>query len=388
MWDLGTRLPLLYSKLNVSPAAIVVVTPFLELAKELCIKHGGVTLHHVKLDEKARVLNGYSQHIYSALNDNNCELVYFIWRRSIEEASKVTDPPVSDLVRELVARPHSATELQKVVFVQLGSKSAVPLSTLIHQFSLEPSPSDENFNVQECANSIYDMANDLLRSDELQRSDDVNAVDGLTQRTARMVPSEVTPTETLPPRNNTLPPSSLPPSYDAATNTGNLQSSSLSAIGPLRNVEQLRTSESAGSSPQIEHLHIMKEQLKTSRELVDAVRDLKYQVAESSDRQGDKVARAFKDDKMAVVNRLDEVKTKMESVDDKVDLVKNQVHSVDEKVGVVDAEVKKLKGQTEKLQATVEEADTHIQQVQDNVQDLGMLLFVCNVGWGEARIYL
>ena len=285
----------------------------------------------------------------------------------------VTDPPVSDLIRELVARPLPATDLKKVVFVQLGSKSAVPLSTMIHQFSLEECPSDGHFNVQECANSIYEKACDLLRSDELQSSDDVNAVDGVTQRIARTVSNEITPTEPLPPRNNTLPPSSLPPSYDAAMDTGNLQSSSLSAIGPLHNVEQLRTSESAGNSPQIEHL--MKEQLKASRELVVEVRKLNYQVAESSDRQGDKVVRAIKDDKMAVVNRLDEVKTKMESVDDKVDLVKNQVHSVDEKVGVVDAEVKNFKGQTEKLQATVEEADTHIQQVQDDVQDLGTLLF-------------
>ena len=52
------------------------------------------------------------------------------------------------------------------------SKSAVPLSTMIHQFSLEHCPSDDKINVQECMNSI----NDLLRSDELQRSDYVDAV--------------------------------------------------------------------------------------------------------------------------------------------------------------------------------------------------------------------
>ena len=43
---------------------------------------------------------------------------------------------------------------------------------MIHQFSLEQCPSDDKINVQECMNSI----NDLLRSDELQRSDYVDAV--------------------------------------------------------------------------------------------------------------------------------------------------------------------------------------------------------------------
>ena len=54
---------------------------------------------------------------------------------------------------------------KKVVFVQLGSKSAVPLSTIIHQFSLEQCPSDEQFNVQECADSIYEMASTIPYSE-------------------------------------------------------------------------------------------------------------------------------------------------------------------------------------------------------------------------------
>ena len=177
------------------------MTPFQELAEVLSNKHR-LRLHPLIILEETGNISGYSQRVYSALFDDNCQVVYFIWSHSMEEASKVTDPPLSELVKELVSRPHSAADLKKVVFVQLGSKSTVPLSTMIHQFSLELSPSDEHFNVQECANSIYDMARDLQRSDDLQTSDDVDAVEA--QKT---LPIKVTPTDTPPSQSDTLSPS-------------------------------------------------------------------------------------------------------------------------------------------------------------------------------------
>ena len=290
----------------VPPAAIVVVTPFPELANELRIKHG-ITLRHIKLDEKARILSSYNQHIYSALNDSNCQVVYFIWSHSIEEASKVTDPPLSDLVRELVARPLPATDLKKVVFVQLGSKSALPLSTMIHQFSLEECPSDGHFNVHECANSIYEKARDLLRSNELQSSDDVDDVDRVTRRIARTVSNEITPTEPSPPQNITPPPSPPPPSYNTATNTGGLESRSMPAIGQSRIVEQLRIAESAsvGDSPQIEH--IMKAQLAAQQQLVGEVRELRKTIGDTAERHGDKVVAAIQGDRGTTTKQLNAI---------------------------------------------------------------------------------
>ena len=353
---------------------MVIVSPFQELADELSNKYR-LPLRHVKLDEEARILSSYSQHIYSALNDSNCQVVYFIWRRSIEEASKVTDPPLSDLVRELVARPHSAIELQKVVFVQLGSKSALPLSTLIHQFSLEPSPSDENFNVQECANSIYDMANDLLRSDELQRSDDVDAVDRLIRRIARTVPKEVTPTELTPPQNITPPPSP-PPSYNTATNTGGLESRSMPAIGQSRIVEQLRTTESAsgGNSPQIEH--IMKAQLAAQKQLVREVQKLRETIGDTAKRHSDKVVAAIQGDRGTTTKQLDAINTNLEAVGDTVRSVQDTAATMGHKLEEVKGELSIVKERTEKLQDTVEGVDARVEELGDDVQDLRKLCSV------------
>ena len=371
----------------VPPAAIVVVTPFPELANELRIKHG-ITLHHIK---KARVLTGYSQHIYSALDDSNCQVVYFIWSHSMEEASKVTDPPLSDLVRELVARPHSATDLKKVVFVQLGSKSAVPLSTMIHQFSLEECPSDGHFNVHECANSIYEKARDLLRSDELQSSDDVNAVDGVTQRIARTVSNEITPTEPLPPQNITPPPSPLPPSYNTATNTGGLESRSMPAIGQSRIVEELRTAESAsvGNSPQIEH--IMKAQLAAQQQLVGEVRELRKTIGDTAERHGDKVVAAIQGDRGTTTKQLDAINTNLEAVGNTVHSLHDTAATMDHKIKEVKEEVSIVKERTEKLQDTVEGVGAHVEELGDDVQDLRKscsFQYLMSVYLGDSLIFI
>ena len=220
----------------VSLADIFVIAPFQELAEALSIRHR-LRLHPLIISEETENISGYSQHVESAVNDDNCQVVYIIWGHNMEEASQVAHLPVSELVRELVSRPHSATELKKVVFVQLGSKSTVPLSTMIHQFSLEPSPSDEHFNAQECANSIYDLARDL------QRSDDVDTV--VAQK------SLPTSTDTPPPE-----PSPLPLSYRTDTDMS---------------------------------LDLMKAELQAQKELVGDVRELRKQVANISVKQGDKV---------------------------------------------------------------------------------------------------
>lgn len=353
-------------------AVILVVTSIEDLADKLSRKHG-LTLHHVKLPEGTRVINGYSQCVYSALFDDNCQVVYFIWSHSMEKASKVTDPPVSELVRELVSRPHSATELKKVVFVQLGSKSTVPLSTMIHQFSLESSPSDEHFNVQECVNSIYDMARDLQRSDDLQRNDDVDAVDGATQRMTRTLLSEVTPTEPSPPRNDTPPPSSLPPSYDTAMNTGGLESRSMPAIGQSRIVEQLRVTESAsvGNSPQIEH--IMKAQLAAQQELVGQVRELRKTIGDTAEKHGDKVVAAIQGDRRTTTEQFNTINTNVEAVGNKVASLQDTVVTMDRKVEEVQGEMSTIKEKTEELQDTVEGVGTQVQELDDGLQDLSML---------------
>ena len=307
------------------PAVILIVTQFKELADELSNKHG-LPLRPPILPEETIVLSNYSQRVYSALFDNNCQVVYFIWSHSMEEASKVTDPPVSELVKELVSRPHSVTDLKKVVLVQLGSKSTVPMSTLIHQFSLEPSPSDEHFNVQECAKSIYDMARDLQRSDDLQRNDDVDTVEGATQRIIRTLQSEVTPTELSPPQDDTPTPSSQPPSYTTAMNTGGLESRSTPAIGQSRVVEQLRVTESASvGNSQI--LDIMKAQLAAQQELVEEVRKLRKTIGDTTDKHSEKVLAAIQGDRRTTTEQL--------------------VHTV----------------------------DTLVQEAEEGVQDLCMLLF-------------
>ena len=219
----------------------------------LYIRHR-LTLHLLIISEETGNISSYSQDVYSALNDNNCEVMYFIWSHSMEEASKA---PVSDIVRELVARPLSATELKKVVSVQLGSKSAVPLSTMIHEFSLEQCPTDEHFNVQECANSIYEKARDLLRSNELQRSD-VDAV--VAQKT---FPKKVAPIDTSPSQSDTLPPLPPPPSPPPPLPL------------PLPDTDI--------------PLHLMKKQLQEQEELIEDVREFHKQVADISVKQDDEV---------------------------------------------------------------------------------------------------
>lgn len=347
------------------------MTPFEDLAVELSRKHG-LTVDRVKLPKETRVINGYSQRVYSALNDDNCQVVYFIWSHSMEEASKVADPPVSELVRELVSRPHSAKYLKKVVFVQLGSKSTVPMS-MIHQFSLESSPSDEHFNVQECANSIYDMARDLQRSDDLQRGDDINAVDGATQRMTRTLLNEVTPTEPSPPQNDTPPPSLSLPSYDTAMNTGGLESRSMPAIGQSRIVEQLRVTESAsvGNSPQIEH--IMKAQLAAQQELVGEVRELRKTIGDTAEKHGDKVVAAIQGDRRTTTEQFNTINTNVEAVGNKVASLQDTVVTTDHKVEEVQGEMSTIKEKTEKLQDTVEGVGTQVQELDDGLQDLSML---------------
>lgn len=345
---------------------MVVVSQFPDLASELSNKHR-LRLHPLK---EVRVTNGYNQRVYSALYDNNCQVMYFIWGHSMEEASKVTDPPVSDLVRELVARPLPAADLKKVVFVQLGSNSAVPLSTMIHQFSLKPSPSDENFNVHECANSIYEKARDLLRSDELQSSGDVDAVKRATQRIARTVSNEVTPTELTPPQNITPPPSPPPPSYNTAMNTGGLESHSMPAIGQFRTVEQLCTTESAsvGNSPQLEH--IMKAQLAAQKELVGEVQKLRETIGDTAERHSDKVVAAIQGDKGTTTKQLDVINTNLEAVGDTVRSVQDTAATMGHKLEEVKGEVSIVKERTEKLQDTVEGVDARAEELGDAVEDL------------------
>ena len=232
----------------------------------------------------------------------------------MEEASQVAVPPVSELVRELVSRPHSATELKKVVFVQLGSKSTVPMSMHIHQFSLEPSPNDEHSNVQECANSIYEKVCDLQKSDNLQRSDDVDAVDGATHRITRTLLSEVMLVEQSPPQTDTPSPSLSLPSYD----TESLESRSMPAIGQSCIVEQLRVTESAsvGNSPQIEH--IMKAHLAVQQELVGEARKLNQTIEDTAEKHGDKVVAAIQGDRRTTTKQLDVISTSVEAVVDEV----------------------------------------------------------------------
>ena len=288
----------------------------------------------------------------------------------------MTDPPLSDLVRELVARPLPATDLKKVVFVQLGSKSAVPLSTMIHQFSLEECPSDEHFNVHECANSIYEKARDLLRSDELQSSDDVGAVGRVTQRITRIGSNEATPTEPLPPQDITPPPSPPPPSYNAATNTGGLESRSMPAIGQSRVVAELQTAESAsvGNSPQIER--IMKAQLVVQEELIREVRELRKTIGDTVGRHGDKVVAAIQGDRGTITKQLDEINTNLEVVGDTVHSLQDTAVTMDHKIKEVKGEVSIVKERTEKLQDTVEGVGAHVEELGDDVQDLRKLCSV------------
>ena len=354
----------------VPPAAIVVVTSFPELANELRIKHG-ITLHHIKLDEKARVLNGYSQHIYSALDDSNCQVVYFIWSHSMEEASKVTDPPVYNLVRELVARSLPVTDLKKVVFVQLGSKSALPLSTRIYQFSLEPSPSDENFNAKKCANLIYEKVCDWERS-----GDDFDAGD-MIARATRTVENEVTPTGAIPPRSTTPPPS-RPPSYSAVVSSEDPRSRSLPAsVEPVRAVERRGTTLSPADSSPLTGL--IEANLQTNRELLKEFRGLRQQYASSSEKNTKTVVDALQEGQRAVTDKLHTVNSKVETVDSKVDSFGAKVETVERKVEEVHNIVSMVAEKTDKVQDGVEDVLTRTQQADDDLQDLRMLCSVWNV---------
>ena len=247
-------------------AVIVVVTPYQELAEELSSRHR-LPLQSVIISKETRTISSYRQRIKSALHDNNCQLLYFIWNHGSEEASRVTVPPLSDIVRELVPEPHSATELKKAVFVQLGFKPA-PLNSMVHQLSLEQSPSDEDFNAQECADLIYDRVYDLQRKIEGVHASNVDAIDIAAQRTVLALPSTVIPpsTDQFLSQNSTSP--SLQPTLcNTAMNIVALRSHSLPAI-----FEQLCTTESAvDNSPQRAHLGA---QLETHGELFCEVREL------------------------------------------------------------------------------------------------------------------
>lgn len=347
---------------------MVVMSSFQELASELSKKHG-LRLHPLK---EARVINGYNQRVYSALKDSDCEVMYFIWNHSMEEASKVTDPPVSDLVRELVARSLPATELKKVVFVQLGSKSAVPLSTRIYQFSLEPSPSDENFNAKKCANSIYEKVCDWERSD-----DDFDAGD-MVARATRTVEDEVTPTGAFPPRSTTpLPP--RPPSYSAVVTPEDPQSRSLPAsVEPVRAVERRRatTLSPADSSPLT---GLMEANLQTNIQLLEAFRGFHQQYVSSSEKNTKTVVDALQEGQRAVTDKLHTVNSKVETVDSKVDSFGAKVETVEGKVEEVHNIVSMVAEKIDKVQDAVEDVLTHTQQADDDLQDLRMLCSVWNV---------
>jgi len=230
------------------------VTPFQKVAEHLARMYG-LSLQPLTTSKQTRVLNGYSHQVSSALADSMCHFVYFIWNCSLEDTSSV---PVSDLVRELVSRSLPSAELKKVVFVQLGSKPTYPLSVNILQFGLEMSPSNDNFNPEECARFIYD---------KVPKEVDSDVVDGLVQRATRTVGDEITPTDTSAPKYHTLQ-SPPPPSYNATVHPDDPRSRSLPpSVERTRATERLRTAEpsSADNSPLIGILETSKELLKEFR---------------------------------------------------------------------------------------------------------------------------
>jgi len=328
-----------------SLAVIVVVTPFQKVAEHLARMHG-LSLQPLTTSEQTRVLNGYSHHISSALADSMCHFVYFIWNCSLEDTSSV---PLSDLVRELVSRSLPSAELKKVVFVQLGSKLTYPLSTNIFQCALEVSPSNDNFNPEECARLIYD---------KVPKEVDSDVVDGLVQRTTRTVGDEITPTDTSAPKYHTLQ-SPPPPSYNATVHPNDPRSRSLPpSVERIRSTERLRTAAppSADSSPIV---GILLETVKTNKELLDEVRGLhstQKQAAEQEAARAEKQIKLLEKEAVRSERRteLDEKRTEL-----------------------MEQEATRSEEQNEKLVAAVVEVDTNVRQVAEDVQNLGMLLFVC-----------
>ena len=324
-----------------SLAVIVVVTPFQKVAEHLARMHG-LSLQPLTTSEQTRVLNGYSHHVSSALADRMCHFVYFIWNCSLEDTSSV---PLSDLVRELVSRPLPSAELKKVVFVQLGSKSTYPLSMNIFQFGLEMSPSNDNFNPEECARFIYD---------KVPKEVDSDVVDGLVQRTTRTVGDEITPTDTSAPKYHTLQ-SPPPPSYNATVHPNDPRSRSLPpSVERIRATERLHTAEppSADSSPLIGIWETSKELLKEFR----GFRSTQEQAIKEGAARSEKKIKLMEQEAVRSERRteLGEKQTEL-----------------------MEQEATRSEKRNEKLVAAVDEVDTNVKQLTEDVQNLGMLLFVC-----------
>ena len=319
-----------------SLAVIVVVTPFQKVAEHLARMHG-LSLQPLTTSEQTRVLNGYSHHVSSALADSMCHFVYFIWNCSLEDTSSV---PLSDLVKELVSRSLPSAELKKVVFVQLGSKLTYPLSVNILQFALEMSPSNDNFNPEECARLIYD---------KVQKEVDSDVVDDLVQRTTRTVGNEITPTDTSAP----------PPPYSATVNSGERQTQSLPpSVQQTPATERLRTavSASAENSPLV--VDLLLKTVETNQELLDEVRELNLTHKKAAEQE------AARSDKQIKLMEQEAVRSKR-----RTELGEKQTE-------LMEQEATKSEERNEKLVAAVDEVGTNVKQVGEDVQTIGMLL-VC-----------
>ena len=324
-----------------SLADIIVVTPFQKVAEHLARMHG-LSLQPLTTSEQTRVLNGYSHHVSSALEDSRCHFVYFIWNCSLEETSSV---PLSDLVRELISRSLPSAELKKVVFVQLGSKSTYPLSVNILQFALEVSPSNDNFNPEECARLIYD---------KVPREVDSDVVDDLVQRTTRTVGDEITPTDTSAPKYHTLQ-SPPPPSYNATVHPDDPRSRSLPpSVERTRATGRLHTavSSSADNSPLVGLF------LETHKELLEEFRGFRSTHKQAVEQE------AARSEKQIKLMEQEAVRSKR-----RTDLGEKQTE-------LMEQEATKSEEWNEKLVAAVAEVDTNVRQVAEDVQNLGMLL-VC-----------
>jgi len=317
-------------------AVITVVTPFQKVAEHLARMYG-LSLQPLTTSKQTRVLNGYSHQVSSALADSMCHFVYFIWNCSLEDTSSV---PVSDLVRELVSRSLPSAELKKVVFVQLGSKPTYPLSVNILQFALEMSPSNDNFNPEECARLIYD---------KVQKEVDSDVVDDLVQRTTRTVGNEITPTDT------SAPP---PPLYSATVNSGERQTQSLPpSVEQTPATERLRTavSSSADDSPLV---GLLLKTVETHQELLDEVRGLHLTHKQAVEQE------AARSEKQIKLMEQEAVRSKR-----RTELGEKQTE-------LMEQEATKSAERNEKLVAAVDEVGTNVKQVGEDVQNLGMLL-VC-----------
>ena len=297
----------------------------------------GLSLQPLTTSEQTRVLNGYSHHVSSALADSMCHFVYFIWNCSLEDTSSV---PLSDLVKELVSRSLPSAELKKVVFVQLGSKLTYPLSVNILQFALEMSPSNDNFNPEECARLIYD---------KVQKEVDSDVVDDLVQRTTRTVGNEITPTDTSAP----------PPPYSATVNSGERQTQSLPpSVQQTPATERLRTavSASAENSPLV--VDLLLKTVETNQELLDEVRELNLTHKKAAEQE------AARSDKQIKLMEQEAVRSKR-----RTELGEKQTE-------LMEQEATKSEERNEKLVAAVDEVGTNVKQVGEDVQTIGMLL-VC-----------